>query len=319
MNLVYLGSGEFGVPCLDALKASGHHLCLVATQPANPAGRGRKPQPTAVAQWADAQGVASVETDNVNSVEAVQRIAACQPEVIVVIAFGQKVGKELVALPPKGAINVHASLLPKYRGAAPINWAILRGENHTGISIITLADKIDAGDILAQSQTAIGPQETAGELHDRLSQSAAPLLLLEVLASLEAGAATYTKQNDAEATFAPKLRKSDGFLDFTEPAEVLARKIRGFWPWPGAAASYTSGQTQKSTRVVIASAEVLPGSGGAQLPAGTFDRERTVVCSAGRLNLQRIKPAGSGLMSFHAFVNGWHVQPGDRLTKVEEQ
>ena len=135
-----------------------------------------------------------------------RRIAACRPEVIVVIAFGQKIGKEVVALPPKGAINVHASLLPKYRGAAPINWAIVRGETHTGISIITLADKIDAGDILAQAQTEIGPQETAGELHDRLAQLAAPLLL-ETLAALEAGTATYTKQNDAEATFAPKLRK----------------------------------------------------------------------------------------------------------------
>ncbi|MCX5646988.1 MAG: methionyl-tRNA formyltransferase [Phycisphaerae bacterium] len=319
MNLVYLGSGEFGVPCLDALKASGHDLCLVATQPANPAGRGRQPHPTAVAQWADAHGVAFVETENVNSPQVAQKIVACRPEVIVVIAFGQKVGKELVALPPKGAINVHASLLPKYRGAAPINWAILRRETHTGISIITLADKIDAGDILAQSQTTIGPQETAGELHDRLAQSVAPLLLLEVLASLEAGAATYTKQNDAEATFAPKLRKPDGFLDFNEPAQVLARKIRGFWPWPGATASYTSEQTQKSTRVVLALAEAVPSSGAAPLPVGTFDRERTVVCGEGRLTIQKIKPAGSGLMSLHAFINGWHLQPGDRLTKIEEE
>ncbi len=177
MNLVYLGSGEFGVPCLDALKASAHHLCLVVTQPANPAGRGRKPQPTPVAQWAGEHGVPFVETDNVNSPGVVQRIADCRPDVIVVIAFGQKIGKEVVALPPKGAINVHASLLPKYRGAAPINWAIIRGETQTGNSIITLADKIDAGDILAQAQTEIGPQETAGELHDRLAQLAAPLLL----------------------------------------------------------------------------------------------------------------------------------------------
>jgi len=317
MNLVYLGSGEFGVPCLDALQASGHNLCLIVTQPANPAGRGRKPRPTPVGQWAEGHGVAFVETDNVNSPEVAQKIATGRPDVIIVIAFGQKIGKEVVALPPKGAINVHASLLPKYRGAAPINWAILRGETHTGNSIITLADKIDAGDILAQVKTAIGPQETAGELHDRLAQSAAPLLL-ETLAALEAGAATYTKQSDAEATFAPKLRKSDSVLDFHEPAETLARKIRGFWPWPGAAASFTSAQTQKSTRVVIALAEVVPGSGATPLSPGTLDRERTVVCGQDRLSLQKIKPAGSGLMSFHAFVNGWHVQPGDRLTKIEE-
>ncbi len=317
MNVVYLGSGEFGVPCLDALKASSHSLCLVVTQPANPAGRHRRPQPTPVAQWAEGHGVAVAETDNVNSADVVQRIEACRPDVIVAIAFGQKIGKEVVALPPKGAINVHASLLPKYRGAAPINWAIVRGETHTGDSIITLADKIDAGDILAQVSTAIGPQETAGELHDRLAQLAAPLLL-ETLAALGAGTATYTKQNDAEATFAPKLKKADGFLDFHEPADVLARKIRGFWPWPGVTASFISARTQQSTRVVIARAEALPGSSAAELPVGAFDQERNVVCGAGRLHLQKIKPAGSGLMSFHAFVNGWHVQPGDRLTKIEE-
>jgi len=331
MNIVYLGSGEFGVPCLDAVKASGHHLCLLVTQPANPAGRGRRPQPTPVAQWAMAHGVPFTETEDVNAPEVVQRIAACRPDVIVVIAFGQKIGKEVVALPPKGAINVHASLLPKYRGAAPINWAIIRGETRTGVSIITLADKIDAGDILAQTGTEIGPQETAGELHDRLAQLAA-LPLLETLGALEAGTATYTKQNDAEATFAPKLRKSDGFLDFHEPAEVLARKIRGLTPWPGAAACFTSTQTQKATRVVLVSAEVVPRVEGVppskrgqdardtatQLAVGTFDQERTVVCGADRLSLQKIKPAGSGLMSFHAFVNGWHVQPGDRLTKIEE-
>jgi methionyl-tRNA formyltransferase len=317
MNLVYLGSGEFGVPCLDALKASRHNLCLIVTQPANPAGRGRRSQPTSVGQWASEHGVPFTETNNVDSSQVVQRIAACRPDVIVVIAFGQKIGKEVVALPPKGAINVHASLLPKYRGAAPINWAIIRGETHTGNSIITLADKIDAGAILAQVSAEIGPQETAGELHDRLAQLAAPLLL-ETLAALEVGTATYTKQNDAEATSAPKLKKSDGFLDFREPAEVLARKIRGFWPWPGAAACFTSEQTQKSTRVVIALAEAVSGSDATELSVGTFDQERNVVCGMGRLRLQKIKPAGSGLMSFHAFVNGWHVQPGDRLTKIEE-
>ncbi|MBM4027420.1 MAG: methionyl-tRNA formyltransferase [Planctomycetes bacterium] len=319
MNLVYLGSGEFGIPCLDALKASAHHLCLIATQPAHPAGRGRQPQPTPAAQWASEQGVPFVETANINLPEVMQQITACRPEVIVVIAFGQKIGPEVVALPPKGAINVHASLLPEYRGAAPINWAIVRGETQTGNSIITLADKIDAGDILAQVRTEIGPQETAGELHDRLAQLAAPLLL-ETLAALEAGTATYTKQNDAEATFAPKLKKTDGFLDFHEPAEVLARRIRGFWPWPGATASFTSARTQKATRVVLALAEAVPETGRVGLaPPGTFDHERHVVCGAGRLRIEKLKPAGSGLMSFDAFVNGWHVRPGDRLTRIQEE
>jgi len=317
MNLVYLGSGDFGIPCLDALKASGHRLALVVTQPAAPAGRGRKPQPTPVAQWAAAHAVPFAETDNVNSSEMLTRIADCRPEVLVVIAFGQKIGLELVNLAAKGAINVHASLLPKYRGAAPINWAILRGETRTGVSIITLAEKIDAGDILAQSETAIGPLETAGELHDRLARLAAPLLL-ETLERLGAGTATYTKQNEAEVTYAPKLHKSDGLLDFAEPAESLALKIRGLWPWPGAAAEFISQQTQKSARIVIALAEAVSAAGAAQAAPGTFDGDLNVICGQGRLRILKLKPAGSALMDFKAFVNGWRVRPGDRFVKIEE-
>jgi methionyl-tRNA formyltransferase len=317
MNVVYLGSGEFGVPSLDALKASHHTLALVVTQPANPAGRGRKPQPTPVAQWAAAHAVPFAETDNVNSPQMLAQIADCRPDVLVVIAFGQKIGPELVALASKGAINVHASLLPKCRGAAPINWAILRGETRTGNSIITLAEKIDAGDILAQSETAIGPLETAGELHDRLAQLAAPLLL-ETLDKIEAGIATYTKQDPAQVTFAPKLHKADGLLDFAEPAESLALKIRGFWPWPGAFAGFASQQTQKMTRVVIALAQVVSAAGTTQLVPGTFDEDLNVVCGQGRLKILKLKPAGSGLMDFKAFVNGWRVRPGDRLVKIEE-
>jgi methionyl-tRNA formyltransferase len=315
MNPVYLGSGEFGVPCLEALKASGHALALVVTQPANPAGRGRKPQPTPVAQWAAAQAVPFVETDNVNDPQMREKIAGCRPDVLVVIAFGQKIGRELVAMPAKGAINVHASLLPKYRGAAPINWAILHGETRTGVSIITLAEKIDAGDILAQCATHISPHETAGELHDRLAQLSAPLLL-ETLARIDAGTADYTKQNEAEVTFAPKLRKADGLLDFAEPAESLARKIRGFWPWPGASANFVS--EHKSGRVVLALAEILPATGAESLALGTFDKELAVTCGQDRLKILRLKPAGSGLMNFKAFVNGWRVHPGDRLVKIEE-
>ena len=316
MNLVYLGSGEFGVPCLDALKASRHTLALVVTQPANPAGRGRKPQPTPVAQWAAVHAVPLVETGNVNAPEMMARIAGCGPEVLVVVAFGQKIGPELVALAAKGAINVHASLLPKYRGAAPINWAILRGETRTGNSIITLAEKIDAGDILAQSETTIGPLETAGELHDRLAQLAAPLLL-DTLDKINAGTATYTRQNDAGVTYAPKLHKVDGLLDFTQPADSLALRIRGLSPWPGAAAGFVSQQTQKMTRVVIASAEVV-SAGASSLPPGTFDEDLNVVCGQGRLRILSLKPAGSGLMTFKAFVNGWRVRPGDGLVKIEE-
>jgi methionyl-tRNA formyltransferase len=269
MNVVYLGSGEFGVECLKALSESRHALRLVVTQPANPAGRGRKPNPTSVARWASAHAVPLIETDNVNAPGTIEKIASREPDLTVVIAFGQKVGSELVHLSPQRAINVHASLLPKYRGAAPINWAIINGETETGISIITVAEKMDAGQIIAQGRTDIGRDETAGQLHDRLAQIAAPLLL-KTIDQIADGTAVYAEQDHTEATFAPKLKKTDGFIDFGGPAEVLSRKIRGLWPWPGASADYVSKKTGKSVRVTIAGAKVVESSNPTGLPAGTL-------------------------------------------------
>jgi len=147
MNIVYLGSGEFGIECLNALADSSHSLAFIVTQPPHPAGRGRKPRPTPVARWADTNSIPFIETDNINTPQIIDKIAALQPDLIIVIAFGQKIGSKIINLPPKGTINVHASLLPKYRGAAPINWAIINGETETGISIITLAEEMDAGTI----------------------------------------------------------------------------------------------------------------------------------------------------------------------------
>jgi methionyl-tRNA formyltransferase len=317
MRIVFLGSGEFGIDCLEAVAQSQNNLCLIVTQPASPAGRGRKPCSTPVACWAQAHSIPFLETDNVNTPELFQKIADYQPDLILVIAFGQKVGNNLINLPPKGAINVHASLLPKYRGAAPINWVIINGEIQTGISIITLAEKIDAGDILTQEQTQIAPNETAGELHDRLAKLAAPLLI-ETLNQIEAGTATYTKQDHSKATLAPKLKKADGFLDFTEPAELLARKIRGFWPWPGASANYISHKTGKSTRATIAMAKIVGTSNPVHLPAGTLDDNLNVICGKDALKIEKIKPAGSDLMTFKAFVNGRQTQPGDQFVKITE-
>ena len=213
MRIVYLGSGEFGFECLGALAKSGHSLDFIVTQPPRRAGRGRKPKSTPVAAWADAHSIPFVETDDVNTPEMLRKISGCKPDLIVVVALGQKIGNELISLPPKGAINVHSSLLPKYRGAAPINWAIIKGESQTGISIITLAEKIDAGDILAQTATEIKPDETAGQLHDRLAKLAAPLLL-ETIDKIADGTVTHAKQDNSKATLAPKLKKSDGILDF---------------------------------------------------------------------------------------------------------
>ncbi|HLB72523.1 MAG TPA: methionyl-tRNA formyltransferase [Sedimentisphaerales bacterium] len=316
MKIVYLGSGQFGLGCLDALAGSNHSLRLVVTQPANPAGRGRKPKPTPVAQWAGAHSAAFVETDNANAPQVIEQIAGYGPDVIVVIAFGQKIGPDLIKLGAKGAINVHASLLPKYRGAAPINWAIINGETQTGISIITLAEKMDAGQILAQSQVDIEPDETAGQLHDKLAGSGAPLLI-NTLDRIAAGTAVYIDQDNSKATPAPKLKKSDGCLDFAESGQTIARKIRGFWPWPGASATYISKQTGKSERVIIAMAQEMQTQNTAGLAPGTLDENMEVICGTNSLKITKITPAGSPLMSFKAFVNGRQTKPGDMFVAID--
>ena len=246
-----------------------------------------------------------------------EKIAGYKPDLIVVIAFGQKIGNELINLPPKAAINVHASLLPKYRGAAPINWAIIKGETKTGISIITLAEKMDAGQILAQSQTDIEPNETAGRLHDRLAQIAAPLLL-STIGQIANNTVTYTEQDHSKATLAPKLKKSDGYIDFNEPAQSLERKIRGFWPWPGASATYLSKKTNKSIRVNIAMAEAVEASNPTGLSVGTLAENLNVTCGTDALKITKIKPAGSPLMDFKDFVNGRQTLPGDLFMKIEK-
>lgn len=330
MKIVYLGSGEFGIECLNALAHSRHSLQFIVTQPPHPAGRGRKPRPTPVARWANTHSIPFIETEDVNAPQVIEKVAHYEPDLIVVIAFGRKIGNELINLPPKGTINVHASLLPKYRGAAPVNWAIINGEKQTGISIITLSEKMDAGKILAREKTDILENETAGELHDRLAQMAAPLLL-ETIDKITDGSIVYTEQDHSKATLAPKLKKSDGFLDFSESAKTLERKIRGLWPWPGASTTYLSKKTNKSIRVTIAIAKVVgavreprPSEGlgeppsRATLPPGTLDENLNIICGEDALKITKIKPTGSRLMHFEDFVNGRHTCPGDLFMKIEQ-
>jgi methionyl-tRNA formyltransferase len=317
MRIVYLGSGEFGLPCLNALAQSSHSLDFVVTQPTRQAGRGRKLTPTSVADWTKSNSAPFVETEDVNTPQMLQKIAGYKPDLIVVVAFGQKIGNDLVKLPPKGTINVHASLLPKYRGAAPINWVIINGEMQTGVSIITVAEKMDAGDILGQVVTGIEPDETAGELHDRLAKLAAPLLL-ETIDKIADGTVIHAKQDHSKVTLAPKLKKSDGLLDFAEPAEVLQRKIRGLWPWPGAAGVYISRKTAKPLRVTIAMAQAVRTSSPTHIKPGTLDGNLNVICGRDVLKITKIKPDGSALMDFKDFVNGRQTCPGDTFVKIEK-
>ncbi len=317
MKIVYFGSGDFGLDCLNALRDSKHGLEFILTQPARAAGRGKRTTPTAVARWAQQNGVPCFETDDASQPVVIDKIRQVNPDLILVIAFGQKICDELLELPPRGMINVHSSLLPKYRGAAPINWAIINGETETGITITTVTKQWDAGAILAQAKTKIEPDETADQLSSHLAALAAPVLI-ETIDKIENGTAVYTEQDHSKATRAPKLKKSDGYIDFNAPAQQVRNAIRGLWPWPGASADFISRATGKTCRVTFAMAAPADGAAPKELSAGTLDENLNVVCTDGSLKITRIKPAGKKTMTFKAFVNGHRVAPDDQFIKIEQ-
>ena len=312
MKITFFGSAQFGIPFLRELtkKSCPHQLVHIFTQTAKPAGRKRILKPTPVAEWAKTNSIPFTETDDINSPDMIKQVADAAAELLVVIAFGQKIGNEVIQAHPKGAINAHASLLPNYRGAAPINRAIMDGQTQTGVTIITLAEKMDAGQMLAKTATAISTEDTAETVSDKLSELSASLLL-ETISKIESGTAEYTHQDESAVTYAPKLKKSDGLLEWDDSACALRNKIHGLWPWPGARFDYINRKTEKCCRVTIAKAAALPGN-ETPLPAlGTLDENMNVICRNGTLNILQIKPAGKNLMDFKAFTNGRDAAPGD--------
>ena len=221
MRLVFFGSGPFGLPTLESLMRQ-HQIELVISQPDRPAGRNRKPQPTPITRFAEDNQLAIVRPEDVNDDKVIESIRGVEADAFVIIAFGQKLSRPL--LENIFAINLHASLLPKFRGAAPINWAVIHNETHTGISVITLADRMDAGAILGRASTPIDPQETAGELHDRLAEMG-PELVEQVLGEFEAGTLVRKTQDESLATKAPKMSKSLGnYIGITDaPGEMFGK------------------------------------------------------------------------------------------------
>ncbi len=317
MKIVYFGSGQIGVPSLQALSDSAdHQLVGIFTQPARQAGRKQKPTPTPVAAWAMDNSVPCTEAENINSPDMIQKVTDCKADLLVVVAFGQKISNKVIALFEKGAINVHASLLPKYRGAAPVNWAVINNETETGVSIITLAEKMDAGSILAQSAISIAPDDTAQTVSDDLAQLA-PKVLLDTIAEIDAGSAVYKQQDVSKVTFAPKLKKSDGFINFSDPAETIAAKIRGLCPWPGAQADYFSQKSSKTCRITIAKVSVVIDDTQPE-PIGSLDDDLNIICGQNKLKILQLKPAGGKLMNFQDFANGRQTAPGDKFLSLQE-
>lgn len=316
MRIVFLGSGEFAVPTLRHLTKSAYDVALVVTQPARPSGRGRRTTPTPVCQAAKELNLETVEVQDVNAPDIACRIRSLDVRLGLAIAFGQKLGPGLLDSMPAGCINLHASLLPKYRGAAPINWAILRGEQRTGCTVFRIVERMDAGPILTARWTAIKPEETAGELHDRLAAIGvdavdAALELFEGTAIPEG-----TPQDDTEATKAPKLKKADGYIRFDRPVVDIIRHIHGMTPWPGASARYQSAEGQwEKVNITRARRAEVPSK--PIIAPGTIDERRYVAAQDGSVEILEIKPSSGRTMTWPDYVNGRHVALGDQFLTPE--
>ena len=233
MKIVFMGTPEFAVPSLKALVGAGHEICGVFTQPDKPKNRGMKLQEPPVKEYALSIGLPVFQPAKVRDGEALGILQALNPDLIAVAAYGKILPVDILALPRLGCVNVHSSLLPKYRGAAPINWAILNGEDETGVTIMYMAEGMDTGDILAQAKTPIGLNENAAQLFVRLADIGAGLLV-ETVAALEAGKVSPVPQDSARASYAPMLSKEQSPLDWTRSARQLHDHVRGLYPWPSA-------------------------------------------------------------------------------------
>jgi methionyl-tRNA formyltransferase len=305
MRLVFLGTPAFAVPSLERL-AAGHAVLAAITQPDRPRGRGQREAPSAVKEAALRLGIPVHQPERVRRLEAVEWLRSLAPDVMVIVGYGQIVPQSVIDIAPLGIVNVHSSLLPKYRGAAPVPWAIARGETRTGVTTMRIDAGLDTGDILLAKETEIGPEETAVELNARLAALGADLLI-ETLEGLEAGRIVPRKQDAAQATFAPLLKKEDGLVDWREAAPSIHNRVRGMQPWPGACTVFR-GQTLHIWRAAVgqASQPALPGSLLCLKPL-------TVACGGGALELREVQLEGRRRMSAADFANGHRLTDLDIL------
>ncbi len=305
MNVIFVGTALLGVPTLQAL-ARTHRVLAVFTQPDRPAGRGLTLTPPPIKRAALELGLPVYQPEKIN--REAEFIKTLNPDVIVVVAFGQFLSKKLLAIPRYGCMNLHASLLPKYRGAAPIQWAIINGEAETGLTTFLLTEEMDAGDILLQERVPISDEDTAGTLHDKLA-NLGPDLVLRTLEGLETGTITPRPQDHSQATFAPKIESTMGHIDWAQPARKIFHLIRGLNPSPGAYTSF-GGQRLKiyASRIVESDSLFEPGR------VIAFGSEGPIVrCGEDALELREVQPGGKRRMSGKDFVNGYKVKAGTKL------
>jgi methionyl-tRNA formyltransferase len=313
MRLLMLGTGDFAVPTFQALLDSRHEVVGLVTNPDRPSGKDRE-MVRPIKRLALERDVPVYQPESVNAPEGVARVREFRPELLVVAAYGQIIAKDVLEAAPRGGINVHASLLPKYRGAAPIDWAIYHGETETGVTIIRMSTQLDAGDMLAQEALAIRPDETTGELEARLAPLGAKLAL-RVIDEIEAGTARGVKQDPAEATRAPKLRKEHGLIDWSRTAVQVCNQVRAMQPWP-TAYTYWHRAGGPPVRVIVVKArpagDAAVGSPPGTVVAVTKDGLR-VAAGQGAVDLIELQPAGKRVMTAGEFLRGHLVRPGDRF------
>jgi len=310
VRILYMGTPAFAVPSLEALIADGHQICGVFCQPDKPVGRHQnRLQPPPVKEVAQAKGIPVYQPVKLRDGAALEIIRSLDPELIVVAAYGRLLPDEILDYPARGCINVHSSLLPKYRGAAPINWAILNGERETGVTIMYMASELDAGDVITRRATPIGPNETAEELFARLAVLGAELLT-DVLQSMEEGTVSRTPQNDAAATYAPMLSRELSPMQFTLTAARLHDQVRGLVPWPVATAEIGGVRCKVFSTVIIDT--VTDQAPGTVLMAGK--EGLWVACGGGTvLELRELQPDGGKRMAAADYLRGHSLEVGKAL------
>ena len=321
MNIVFMGTPDFAVSALEAIIEAGHRVTAVVTQPDKPKGRGKEIQMTPVKECAVSHDIPVFQPVRVKDDEAVATLRKYNADIFVVAAFGQILSEEILNMPKYGCVNIHASLLPKYRGSAPIQWAIINGETVSGVTIMQMDKGIDTGDMLMKSEVAIDPEETGDSLHDKLAQAGARLIV-EALPKIESGDITPVKQNDADCCYAKMLQKSMSRIDWQQSAESLDRLIRGLISWPGASTVYR-GKTLKIWEEQVAPAEELQGKTAAAA-TGTKGAEPGMVIlvekdafyvqtGEGILKISAVQPEGKKRMAVKDFLLGYQVKEGEML------
>jgi len=309
-RLVFMGTPEFACPSLQKLIDRGEEILAAVTQPDRPKGRGQQLAPPPVKSLAEAHGISVMQPAKVRSPEFIELMQGLKPDLIIVVAFGQILPKALLDIPNHGCINVHASLLPRYRGAAPINWCIINGETETGVTTMQMDAGLDTGDMLVKKATPIDPDEDASSLHDRLSIIGADALA-ETLDLLNAGKLVPEKQADSLTCYAPMLKKNDGLIAWDTSPHAIRNLIRGLTPWPGAF-TYLDGSTLKICRATTADGT---GSPGIVLSAGKNGIE--VACSGGSIIIQELQLEGRKRLTAPEFLAGCKIAPGLVLGKKD--